>query len=414
MRVLVISGYYAPDLGPGAPLYTMLCESLARRGHQVTVISAVPNYPSGKVQESFRGARIRSSTENGVNVIRVPVPSVRRANLILRFIQFSCYQLGATWAGLFKRFDIALVANPAIGTGLPFITFVTLRRKRSIMLVHDVYPDVGVKLGIFKNRPVITAVAWVERLCLSRSTLVRITSNSFKAQLNALGVADSKMALVYDWVDTELIQPLSQDNDYTRENELVGRFVVLYAGNIGLSQGLEHVLGAAEQLINHEDILFLFVGDGAGRELLMNNARQKNIQNVKFLPFQPRIRLPLVLASADISIISLRRGVGMESLPSKTFSIMASGRPIIACVDEKCETWHLIQMAQAGICVPPESTPDLVRAIIKLKENEELRRLMGQNGRRWAQIYHSPDSAAEQFELLMAKALYEKYLKEKS
>jgi colanic acid biosynthesis glycosyl transferase WcaI len=332
---------------------------------------------------------------------------------MLRLLQYICYQLGATWAGFLKRFDLALVANPALWVGLPFATIVALRRKPSIIFVHDVYPDVGVKLGVLRHRPVIAAVGGLERFCLKRSTLVRISSNSFKPQLNALGVPDSKMMLVYDWVDTELIHPLPKDNGFARENGLDRRFVVLYAGNIGLSQGLENILAAAEQLMNHKDLLFLFVGDGAGREALVVHARKKKLQNVKFLPFQPRPRLPEVLASADISIVSLRRGIGTESLPSKTFSILASGRPVIACVDENSETSNLIQMADAGICVPPENLPDLIRAILKLKGDEELRSRMGYNGRRWAQSRHSPDSAAEQFERLMEMAIGTRSLKEK-
>jgi colanic acid biosynthesis glycosyl transferase WcaI len=342
----------------------------------------------------------------------VPVPSARRANLILRLLQFGFYQLGASWAGFSKRFDLALVANPALWVGMPFAALVALRGKNAIMFIHDVYPDVGIKLGVFHHRPVIAAIAGLERFCLSRSTLIRISSNSFKPQLNALGVPDSKMELVYDWVDTELIHPLPRDNKFARENGLSSRFVVLYAGNIGLSQGLEHLLSAAEQLMDHKDLLFLFVGDGAGREQLVMNARQKNLENVKFLPFQARPRLPEVLASADISVVSLRQGIGTESLPSKTFSILASGRPVIACVDEKSDTQEIIQMADAGICVPPANTPDLVRAILKLKGDEELRSRMGYNGRRWAQIHHSPDSAAEQFERLMEKAISARFLKE--
>lgn len=407
MRILVITPYYTPDLGPSAPLYSMLCESLYRRGHKVTVLAAVPHYPSGYVQKIFKGARFRYSFENGVKVIRVPVPSLRRANLIYRFIQFACYQLGVTWAGFFERFDIALIGAPGFMVGLPFAALVTLRRKPAVMSIYDVYPDVGVRLGIFRNRIVIAAVAGLERFCLSQAKLIHIISNSFKSQLNRLGVPDPKMTLVHLWVDTKLIRPLPRDNDFAHEHGLANPFVVLYAGNIGLSQGLEHVLQAVEQLAAHKDMLFLFVGDGAGLEKLVMHARQRDMQNVKFLPFQPRNRLAEVLASADISLVSLQRGIGRESLPSKTFSILASSRPVIASVDENSETWNLITMADAGLCVSPESPPDLVRAILKLKGDEELRKRLGCNGRRWAQLHHSPESAAEQLEKLLLRAISE-------
>jgi colanic acid biosynthesis glycosyl transferase WcaI len=130
---------------------------------------------------------------------------------------------------------------------LPFLYYVNLRHKPAIFSVHDVYPDVGVTLGVFRNKYIIEAIASLERYCLNHSRIVRILSESFRPGLRNLGTPDSKMALVYDWVDTDLIQPLSRDNHFAQVNDLKDRFVVLYAGNIGLSQGLENVLTAAEQ-----------------------------------------------------------------------------------------------------------------------------------------------------------------------
>jgi colanic acid biosynthesis glycosyl transferase WcaI len=211
------------------------------------------------------------------------------------------------------------------------------------------------------------------------------------------------MALVYDWVDTDLIQPLPRDNGFAREHNLADGFVVLYAGNIGLSQGLEHVLAAAELLADHPDFHFVLVGDGAGREQLAAQAEQRRLVNVQFLPFQPRARLPEVLATADVSLVTLRHGVGSGSLPSKTFSILASGRPVLASVDEGSETWNLVERAEAGLCVPPESPAQLAKAILRLSQDDDLRERLGQNGRAWAERYHSPQSAAEQFEKLLVE-----------
>jgi colanic acid biosynthesis glycosyl transferase WcaI len=120
-----------------------------------------------------------------------------------------------------------------------------------------------------------------------------------------------------------------------------------------------------------------------------------------FLPFQPRNRLPEVLASADISLVVLKKGIGTGSLPSKTFSILASARPVIASVDEGSETWNLIQRSNAGLCVAPENPSALVDAIQALLADRELREQMGRNGRKWAKEKHSPDSAAAQFEMLL-------------
>lgn len=401
MRILLIAPYYAPDLGPSAPLFTMLSEELVKHGLEVIVVTTVPHYPSGQVSSSYRRKWIHRSVENGVEINRVWVPSVKRSNFAFRLLQFICYQIGAVCAAFNQKYDVVIAANPALWVWIPFVYYVTFSHKPALFSVHDVYPDVGVTLGIFRNKFIIAAVAYLERYCLNHSGIVRILSESFKPGLRNLGISDSKMALVYDWVDTDLIQPLPRDNHFAQANDLKDCFVVLYAGNIGLSQGLENVLAAAQQLAGYPDIHFLFVGDGPGREYLITQAHSRELTNVQFIPFQPRSRLPEVLGSADVSLVVLRKGIGAGSLPSKTFSILASGRPLIASVDEKSETWNLIQKAQAGLCVQPENPLELAQAILMLRDNQNLREQLGRNGRIWAERNHSPQSATIQFEELL-------------
>jgi colanic acid biosynthesis glycosyl transferase WcaI len=294
-----------------------------------------------------------------------------------------------------------IAANPALWVWLPFAYFVVLKHKPSIFSIHDVYPDVGITLGLFRNAFITKLVAGPERYCLNRCSAVRILSESFRPGLRNLGVSDSKMHLIFDWVDTDLIRPLAHDNEFALAHGLEDRFVVLYAGNIGLSQGLENVLLAAEQLAGKPEIHFLFVGDGPGREQLITLANSRRLGNVQFAPFQPRSYLPEVLASADVSLVILRRGIGTGSLPSKTFSIFASGRPVIASIDKQSEAWCLIEKAQAGLCIEPESPAALVQAILTLKNDPTLREQLGQNGRIWAESNHSPRSATIRFEELL-------------
>jgi colanic acid biosynthesis glycosyl transferase WcaI len=404
MRILLVTPHYLPDGGPSAPLFTMLCEALVGRGHQVTVIAAVPHYPSGQVQDHFRKKLISRGDENGVHVIRVAVPSVNRSRLALRILQFLCYQILSTVAGLTQDCDVLLATNPGLTTALPLLVLGRLRGKPFVFSVHDVYPDVGVSLGVFRSRAIISFVAWLEHFCLNHAEYVRILSDSFAPAMRAMGVPEAKIVLIYDWVDTDLIKPMPCDNAFSAEHDLQDKFVVLYAGNIGLSQGLEHVLGAAERLSIHKDIRFLFVGDGAGRARLMEQAEQLRLANVMFLPFQPRARLPEVLGTADVSLVVLQKGFGSHSLPSKSFSILASGRPLISCVDADSDMSRLVERSQGGLCVAPEDPMRLAEGILCLKEDPSLRTRFGNNGRAYAMRYHSPGSAAEQFEHLLATA----------
>ena len=146
------------------------------------------------------------------------------------------------------------------------------------------------------------------------------------------------------------------------------------------------------------------MGDGANSENLIELTKQKQLKNVQFIPFQPRQRLPEVLASADISLVILKKEIGKGSLPSKTFSILASGRPVLVSVDEGSETWNLIEKADAGLCVPPENPVELANAILALKKDQDLCKSLGNNGRIWAEENHSPKSGAKQIEKLLAAA----------
>ena len=404
MRILVVEAYYEPNSGPAAPLFTMLCQELARRGHQVTMLTAVPHYPSGRVPQAYRGLRARRTTENGVKVIRVPLPSVDRSNLRQRLFQFLAYQVGAVLSGWNIDFEVFVSATPSLEVWLPFLFFSVLRQKPAVYSVHDVYPDTGVQLGIFRHKAVIELVTRLERNCTGRAAIVRILSQSFQEGVERLGVPEHKIRLIYDWVDTGLITPMPKNNAFASEQGLADCFVVLYAGNIGFSQGLEHMLETARMLVD-ENIRFVFVGEGTTKEFLMETATSLHLPNVTFLPFQPREQLPEVLATADVSVVMLRQGMGFNSLPSKTLSILASGRPMIVSIDPDSDTWNLVERSQSGLCVPPENPTRLAEAILILKRNPILCKQMGQKGREYALLHHSQESAAEAFEQTLAEAM---------
>jgi len=405
MRILFISIYYYPDGGAAAPLFTMLCEALVQRGHSVTVVTTVPHYPSGKVSEAYRGWSIKKTVENGVQVIRIPMPSINRKRLAARLLQFVIYQILATVSSLRLDFDVFVSHSSALEVWLPFMVNAAIRRKPSVYSVHDIYPDVGIKLGIFKGKFLISLFTWLEKSCLSCASKIRVLSSSFITRLQAFGVPENKIHLIYDWVEGDSKKFLPKCNSFSSEYNLNDTFNVVYAGNMGGVQGLETVLESAAILHQEKLIRFVFVGDGTAKSDLMEKTRHQGLSNVVFIPYQPRDKMPEVWASADVALVILLKGAGFGALPSKTYSIMASARSILLSVDEESETWKLVNQAKAGMWVSPEDSTKLAEAILTLKEDKALREHLGHNGRIWAEQHHSPQSAAEQFDKLLSEAI---------
>jgi colanic acid biosynthesis glycosyl transferase WcaI len=397
MRVLVVTPFYAPDLGPSAALYETLCENLVRLGCEASVISAVPHYPTGSVSEEFRGRLLQREQRRGVDVSRVWVPSINRARLGMRLWGFLCYQLLATVIGLRYHYDVLVASNPALEVALPFLVLGLLRRKPVIFSVHEIYPDIGVKLGIFRHRPVVRLVDSMERFCLRSAACVRVLSEGYKKALEARGLPSSKVAVIYDWVDTDFIRPRPRRNTFSSQWNLDDSFVVMYAGNIGPTQGLEQVLEAARLLAAEHCIRFVFIGDGSARNSLQQTVHDAGLSNIQFIPFQPRELLPLVLASADVSLITLRRGLGTDSVPSKLYSILASGRPVIAATDIGTDARNLILRAGCGLSVEPENPQALAQAILDLYGDDVYRGALGANGRAYVVQHHSMTPNAREF-----------------
>jgi len=405
VRVLLVNLLYEPDLGPSAPLMAMLCEDLVRLGHELTTIAAVPHYPTGRVPAEYRSRLVQTELRNGVRVIRVWVPSVNRARLSRRFLTFLAYQALAAVVGLRLRYDVVIATNPALEVFLPYFVLGVLRRKPLIFSVHDIYPDVGVELGIFRRPILVKAVETLERFCLNHAVFVRVLSDGFQERLELKGVPEGRLKVVWDWVDTDFIRPQSRANPFSSRWGIDRCFAVMYAGNLGLSQPLERLVEAARLLAGQDQIRFVFVGEGSGKERLVAAVQSAALSSVSVIPAQTRQLLPQVLASADVSLVALKRGLSRNSVPSKCYSIMASARPVIASVDEGSDTWNLVEGARCGLCVPPEDPDSLAEAIWQLYQNPGLRARLGADGRAYVEEHHSRRVAAAEFDRLLRAAV---------
>jgi colanic acid biosynthesis glycosyl transferase WcaI len=283
----------------------------------------------------------------------------------------------------------------------------TVRRAPFVFNIQDVFPDVAVEVGVLTNPKVIAAARRLERVSYQVADAVTVLSDDLRANLveklaGRWRGSSRKVRVIPNFVDTERIRPAppGAPNGYRREFGLEGKQVVLYAGNIGYSQSLDLVVEAARRLHRRQrdDVVFVVNGGGSGRIDL--EASAAGLPNVRFVDMQPKERLPEVLAAGDIHLVPLKRGLAKASVPSKLYSILAAGRPVVASVDEGTEVATTVSRAGAGLAVPPEDPDAFTDALLELLDDPERARSMGASGRRFVEGWASPAAVAERYEAL--------------
>jgi colanic acid biosynthesis glycosyl transferase WcaI len=273
-----------------------------------------------------------------------------------------------------------------------------LRRAPLVFNVQDVFPDAAVRTGAISNRRVITAAAWLERFTYRRARVVVVLSDDLQRNVaRKIGDALSdRVVVIPNFVDTDLIRPADRSTPYRAELGIGDEPVVLYAGNVGFSQSLDLVVGAARRM---PDVTFVVNGDGSARAEL--EATAAGLANIRFAGYQPVERLPEVLASGDIHVVPLRTGLGDVSVPSKTYSSLAAGRPIVASIDLGSEIPRLLERSRAGTAVAPDDLDAFVIALRAVLDDPAAARQMGERGRRWAVDEASPAAVGAAYDRLL-------------
>jgi glycosyltransferase involved in cell wall biosynthesis len=264
-----------------------------------------------------------------------------------------------------------------------------------VFLCEDIFPEVATLLEDFHSGAVNDALTQVNRFLVRKARRIIALGDTMKRRLvEGKGADPAKVAVIHNWADCSAVVPGPRDNPFARRHGLVDRFVALHAGNIGLSQELEIVLHAAEQLRDRSDIVFVFVGDGAKKKDLQDIAQRRDLRNVIFLPYQPREEMDQSYATADVSLISLKRGLAGVIVPSKVYNVLASGRPCVAAVEADCEVADIIERADCGYVVGPGDATALRARVVELAANRDRAAAMGARARDAALAFDRPRQVA--------------------
>jgi colanic acid biosynthesis glycosyl transferase WcaI len=380
--ILYVTPYYPPEMGAAMVRISETARRLVGRGHQVTVLTTVPNYPSGIVPPEYRGRVIQQEVRDGVRVIRVwsyVSPNKGFLRRVLAQFSFACLAPVFGWKEVGHP-DVIIVESPPLFDAIAGRVLAWRKHCPFIFTVADLWPEAAIQMGALRNRVLIRLAEWLEWSTYQRASLVWVVTEWIRDNLIQRGLSPERIFLLTNGVDITKFRPLPKAQARA-ELGWDDRFTALYAGTQGPSQGLTTLLRAAEQLRDHTDIRIVLVGDGAAKADLVAEAQRRDLRNVTFLDPQPHDSMPLLLAAADACLVSVLKTPFTEGdLPSKMFEAMASSRPILLGIDGLAR--RLVEReAGAAVYFEPENATELATAILYLREHPEVAELLGQRGR---------------------------------
>lgn len=380
MRILILSQWYPPE--PESKIH-LLAQGLVERGHQVTTVTGYPNYPSGRLYPGYRVKWRQWEMREGVRVLRLPLyPSHDRsgARRALNYLSFaaSASILSPLLAG---GADVMWVYHPPLTVGIPAWIIGLMRHVPFVYEVQDMWPETLTATGMFSSAGVARLLGALARFVYRRAAAITVISPGFKSNLVAKGVPGDKIHVIPNWADEENFRPVPPDPALAEQFGLVGKFNLIFAGNMGAAQGLENLIAAATQLRDLHDVQFVLIGDGVDVQRLRTLVREQSLDNVQFIDRQPATQMPHFFALAEALLVHLKRDpLFAITIPSKTIAYLACGRPIISVTEGDAAT--VVREAEAGLICPPDDPAALAEAVRCLyRMSVEERKHLGEAGR---------------------------------
>ena len=407
MHILFLTDNFPPEVNAPASRTHEHARHWVEAGHAVTVVCGLPNHPTGEVPAEYRGRLLYRERRDGIEVLRCWLYAAPNQGVFRRSLCFITFMISAIITGSFftGKCDVVVATSPQMLCGFAGYVVSLFKRRPFVLEVRDLWPQQIIDLGAVRNRAAIALLSRLERFMYRRAQAVVTVAPATRDHIAARGIPAGKIHVITNGIDETFFAPRDHMTPLRMEHGWNDRTIVMYVGTHGMSQGLETVLDAADLLRDRPQILFVFAGSGAERESLMARAKRMGLDNVVFLPMQPRDKMPECYATADICLAPLRDlDVFRYNIPSKMFEIMACARPII--LGARGQAQALLEETGAGIAVEPENAPAFADAIVRLAEDPELRRRYGERGRAAAVAAYSRRAKAAEYILCLERVLH--------
>ncbi|MBD3347909.1 MAG: glycosyltransferase [Candidatus Eisenbacteria bacterium] len=400
MRVLFITQYYPPEIGAAPLRASNFASRLTGMGHEVTVLTGMPNHPSGIVRGKYRGKLRYVEDVEGVRVVRVQVYASPRKTFLRRMLNHISFTATSFLAGLTAgRADVILVSSPPLFLGISAWLLSLIRAAPFVLDIRDYWPHAAVELGQLRGRRLISLAEGLERFLYRRAArLVAVTPGMERMMLER-GIPGHRIALIPNGADLDRFSPAPDDS--TSGN---GTWTAIYGGTHGLVHGMEVILEAADLLRDDERVRFVLVGDGVAKDLLVEEARRRALRNVEFLPSVPPEELAALIRASDVCLATTRPGAfSGGTIPVKLFDYMACGRPVVAAVSGDAR--DLVERSGGGVSVDPGDAPALAHALVDMLEHPERARECGEKGNRYVCVEYSRERLAERLAEVLTSVL---------
>lgn len=395
-----LNRFYWPDVAATGQMLTDLAEDLVALGWDVTVVTSTGDYGGGHT------ALAREETRAGVRILRVRGTRFGRHRMLGRLLDYVSYLSGAMLRvlQLGRRDIVVAMSDPPFSSAVAVIA-ARLTGARAVYWVQDLFPQIAAKLGVMKERSLVYRVSdRVARALNRRCDLVIALGPRMAEALVAAGARADRTRWVHNWADASAIRPVgTRDNPFVRRHDLAGKFVVLYSGNAGRAHPFDAVLYAARALSADHETIFMFIGGGKRFPELRAIAEREKLRNVRFLDYLPRDQLSFSLSAASVSLVTEDPQVEGLLVPSKTYGILASGRPLLFVGSPNSDVARIVGESDCGVVVLPEDGEGLVRAIAGLRADSVRMAEMGANARTAAEMMYDRRRATERWaELALA------------
>lgn len=405
MKILFVTHNFPPEVNAPANRTHEHCRRWVQDGHDVTVITGVPNHPRGRIFDGYENRWLQRETIDGIHVIRTWMyltPNAGFSKRVANYLVFAATAILASFRA--GKPDLVIATSPQFFAGIAGAIIAKLKRRPFVLEIRDLWPKSIVELGQLREGPILSTLEALETWLYRSADGIVVNTRTFRHHIMERGVAERDIELIYNGIDPTLFRPRPRNESLLEEHGLANHFTVAYVGTLGLAHGLTLFIDVAERLRQRPELRFCLIGDGADRATLEAEVAKRGLDNVVMLGLQPRHAMPDWIASIDLLVVMLRDLPVFETvIPSKIFEFLAQERPVVLAA--KGEIRRMMEEANGALVIDPEVEDQMVAAIENVMNDPEQAARRAESGRRWVEAGYIRDDLARRMAAFLERVL---------